>query len=98
MSVDFTALNTIKTTEPTKTTNNTAMLKQPTGTNHFQFRFHQLGFAVEESCGGFCSIELFYFEGEALCNRSLRCNLSLTHSVLAMQDARHETTTLSPNY
>ena len=73
------------------------MLKQPSGTNHFQFRFHQFGFAVEEMCG-FCSTELFYFEREAPCNRSLRRGLTLTHSVLAMQDARHETTTLSPNY
>src|SRR6266568_5315052 len=63
------------------------MLKQPSGTNHFQFRFHQFGFAVGEIGGGFCSTELFYFEREALCNRSLRCDLSLTHSVLAMQDA-----------
>src|SRR5437667_8312832 len=69
-SVDFTAVNTINITEPMKTTNNTAMLKQPSGTNHFQFRFHQFGFAVEE-IGGFCSTELFYFEREAFCNRSL---------------------------
>jgi hypothetical protein len=39
--VDFIALNTINATEPTKATNNTNMLKQPTGTNHFQFRFPQ---------------------------------------------------------
>lgn len=74
------------------------MLKQPSGTNHFQFRFHQFGFAVEEIGDGFCSTELFYFEREAPCNRSLRRGLTLAHSVLAMQDARHETTTLSPNY
>src|SRR5438045_8358408 len=98
MSVDFTALNTINITEPTKTTNNTAMLKQPRGTNHFQFRFHQFGLGVGETGGAICSTAFFYFEGEAFCNRSLRCDLSLTHSVLAMQDAGHETTTLPSNY
>jgi hypothetical protein len=74
------------------------MLKQPSGTNHFQFRLHQLAFGVGGIIGGVWSTELFYFEGEALRNRSLRCDLSLTHSVFAMQDARHETTTFSPNY
>ena len=74
------------------------MLKQPRGTNHFQFRFHQFGLGVGETGGAICSTAFFYFEGEAFCNRSLRRDLSLTHSVLAMQDARHETTTLSPNY
>jgi hypothetical protein len=53
------------------------MLKQPSGTNHFQFRLHQFGFAVEEIGGGFCSTQLFYFEREDLCNRSLRCALSV---------------------
>ena len=51
------------------------MLKQPSGTNHFQFRFHQFGFGVEE-IGGFCSTKLFYFRREAVCNRSLRCDLA----------------------
>jgi hypothetical protein len=96
-SVDFTALNTIKSTEPTKTTNNTAILKQPRGTNHFQFRFHQLAFGVGGTGGGICSTEPFYFEREAFCNRSLRCDLSLTGSVAARQDAGHEITTLSSN-
>ena len=33
-SVDFTVLNTIKMIEATKTTNNSAMLRQPSETNH----------------------------------------------------------------
>jgi hypothetical protein len=58
----------INITEQTKTTNNSAMLKQPRGTNHFQCRFHQFGFDVDEIGGGFCSTEFFYFERQALCN------------------------------
>ncbi len=58
-SVDFTALNTITTTEPTKRTNNSAMLKQPSGTNHFQFRFHQLRLGVGETAGCICSTATF---------------------------------------
>jgi hypothetical protein len=54
-SVDFIALNTIKAIETTKTPNNTNMLKQPTGTNHVQFRFHQLDRGVRGTAG-FCSI------------------------------------------
>jgi hypothetical protein len=53
--VDFTALNTIKATEAKKATSNITMLKQPNGTNHFQFRFHQFGLGVRETGGGFCS-------------------------------------------
>jgi hypothetical protein len=55
-------------TEPTKATNNSAMLKQPTGTNHFQLRFHQLGFRIGEAGGGVWSTESFYFGREARCN------------------------------
>lgn len=64
------------------------MLKQPRGTNHFQFRFRQFGLGTEETGGGgVCSTELFYLEREAFCNRSLRSDLRLTGSVTAMQDA-----------
>jgi len=34
------------------------MLKQPTGTNHVQFRFHQLGLGARGTGGGFCSTGL----------------------------------------
>jgi hypothetical protein len=68
--VDFIALNTINATEPTKATNNANMLKQPTGTNQFQFRFHQLGLGARGTGGGFCSTESFYFSREAFCNEN----------------------------
>jgi hypothetical protein len=55
--VDFIALNTINAIETTKETNNTNMPKQPTGTNHVQFRFHQLGRGVRGTAG-FCSMSL----------------------------------------
>ena len=74
------------------------MLRQPRGTNHFQFRFHQFGLGVGQTDDGICSTEVLYFEREAFCNRSLRCDLSLTGSVAAMQDVGHETTTLPSNY
>jgi hypothetical protein len=61
-SLDLTALNTIRTIDPTRTTNNIAMLKQPRGTNHFQFRFHQLGLGVRGIAGGSCSTRPFYVE------------------------------------
>jgi hypothetical protein len=38
------------------------MLKQPRGTNHFQFRFHQLGLGVRGIAGGSCSTRSFYVE------------------------------------
>jgi len=62
------ALNMIKATEPTKATNNSSMVKPPSGTNHRQFRIHQLRFALEGSGGALCSTELFYFNHQALCN------------------------------
>jgi len=69
--VDFIALNTINAIETTKATNNTNMLKQPTGTNHVQFRFHQLGLGGRGTGGGFCSMEFFYVSRGAFCNHSL---------------------------
>jgi hypothetical protein len=45
--VDFIALNTINAIEATKATNNTSVPKQPAGTNHFQFRVHQLECGVK---------------------------------------------------
>jgi hypothetical protein len=39
------------------------MLKQPSGTNHFQFRFHQFDLGVGGIGGGVCSIEAFYVGG-----------------------------------
>jgi hypothetical protein len=69
--VDFIALNTINAIETTKATNNTNMLKQPSGTNQFQFRFHQLGLGVKGTGGGFCSTGVFYFSRKAFCNHSL---------------------------
>jgi hypothetical protein len=59
--VDFIALNTINAIEPTNATNNTNMLKQPSGTNHFQFRFHQLGLGVKGTVG-FCCTEPFLLQ------------------------------------
>src|SRR5204863_398109 len=53
----------IRTTEATKTTTNAAMLKQPSGTNRFQFRLHQFGLRVGAIGGGICSIEAFYVGG-----------------------------------
>ncbi|PYL39484.1 MAG: hypothetical protein DMF36_05405 [Verrucomicrobia bacterium] len=69
--MDFIALNTINAIETTKATNNTNMLKQPTGTNHVQFRFHQFGLGARGIGGGFCSMEFFYVSREAFCNHSL---------------------------
>jgi hypothetical protein len=46
------------------------MLKQPTGTNQFQFRFHQLGLGVRGTGSGFCSTESFYFIRETFCNEN----------------------------
>jgi hypothetical protein len=51
--------------------NNVNVPKQPTGTNHFQFRIHQLGLGVRGTVG-FCSTESFYFSHEALCNHSFK--------------------------
>src|SRR5438876_10312347 len=62
MSLDFIALNTTRTIAPTKTPNSIAMLKQPRGTNHFQFRFHQLGLGVRGTAGRSCSTRPFYVE------------------------------------
>jgi hypothetical protein len=54
------------------------MLKQPSGTNHFQFRVHQFALGVGKIGGGVCSTEPFYVEGELVGNLSLRCDLRLT--------------------
>src|SRR5438094_4318474 len=51
-SVDFIALKTITGIDPTKRTNSSATVKQPSGTNHFQFRFHQSGFGVAGCVSG----------------------------------------------
>src|SRR5215217_4525863 len=56
---------------PTKATNNIKILKQPAGTNHFQFRVQQLERGVRGTAG-FCSMERFYFSPEALCNHSFK--------------------------
>jgi hypothetical protein len=53
-------------------TNNIAMLRQPSGTNHFQLRFHQFGFGVGGIADVICSTNVFYFECDALCNGFLR--------------------------
>ena len=76
------------------------MLKQPSGTNHFQFRFHQFGLGVGETggSGGICSTATLYAERELLRNQSLCRSRSLTDSVAIRQNAAHEITTLSPNY
>jgi hypothetical protein len=52
--------------------NNVNVPRQPTGTNHFQFRFHQLGLGVSGTVGGFCSMKSFYFSPEAWCNHSFK--------------------------
>ena len=70
--MDFIALNTINATEPTKAMNNVNVPRQPTGTNHFQFRFHQLGLGVSGTVGGFCSMKSFYFSPEASSNHSFK--------------------------
>src|SRR5882724_8857955 len=44
-SVDLIALKTIMTIEPTKATRRIKIVRQPVGTNHFQFRVHQLPLA-----------------------------------------------------
>jgi hypothetical protein len=67
--VDFIALKTINAIEPTNATNNANMLRQPAGTNHFQFRIHQLGRGVRGTAG-FCSMEPFYFSSGDFCNHS----------------------------
>ena len=68
-------LNKIKMIEATKTTNNSAMLRQPSE-NHFQFRFHQFSFGVG-GIGGVCSTQRFYVEAEVLGNESLRLQSKL---------------------
>jgi hypothetical protein len=50
--VDFIALKTIKTIDPTNTRNSSATVKQHSGTNHFQFRLHQFGFGVAACVSG----------------------------------------------
>src|SRR5262245_52772959 len=70
-SVDFIALKTITSIDPTNTRNSSAMLTQPNGTNHFQFRFHQFGFGIA-GCVSDWSTGLFYFSDEALCNASVQ--------------------------
>ena len=69
-SVDFIALKTITSIEPTKTTNSSTTVRQPAGTNHFQFRFHQLGLCVGIA-GWVCSTKFFYFNHKPICNGSL---------------------------
>jgi len=74
------------------------MLRQPTGTNHFQLRFHQFAFGIRGTVHAVSSIESLYVEGELDGNQSLRCDVRLTARGAEGQDARHEATTLSPNY
>lgn len=69
-------LNKIKMIEATKTTNNSAMLSQPSETNHFQFRFHQFSFGVG-GIGGVCSTQRFYVEAAVLGNESFRLQSKL---------------------
>lgn len=65
------------TIEATKTRKNAKIVRQPVGTNHFQFRVHQLDRGLEGRGGGFCSTELFYLDREARCKQSLRCDLAV---------------------
>src|ERR1700746_488152 len=51
-SLDFIALKTITSIDPTNRRNSSATLKQPNGTNHFQFSFHQFGLAAAACAGG----------------------------------------------
>jgi len=44
------------------------MLKQPSGTNHFQFRFHQFGLSVGGIGGDVWSTEPFYVESQLFGN------------------------------
>jgi len=46
------------------------MVKQPVGTNHFQFLVHQLSFDCGGIGGGTCSINLFYFKRREFYNLS----------------------------
>ena len=51
--------------------NSSATVKQPSGTNHFQFRFHQFGLGVAGCVSGW-STSLFYFSDEVICNASVQ--------------------------
>jgi hypothetical protein len=64
------------------------MLKQPAGTNHFQFRIHQLGLGVSGTVGGFCSIKSFYFSPEALSNHSFKA-MQTTDQFFVLDVARY---------
>jgi len=76
----------MRTTDPAKTTNNAATLKQPTGTNHFQFRVHQFGLGVGTTGADVCSTGSLYVADEVLGNQSLRCDLGLTRYAGSPQD------------
>src|SRR5262249_8032748 len=67
MSVDFIALKTTTSTEPTNIRNSSATVKHHGGTNQFQFRFHQFGLDVG-GIGGVGSTQLLYSESNAFCN------------------------------
>src|SRR5438132_8045226 len=97
-SVDFIALNTINAIETTKATNNTNMLKQPTGTNHVQFRFHQFGLGGRGIGGGFAPRSLSTSAAKlfAIIPCNWRFVPGLTGPVSAMQDGCREKTILSP--
>jgi len=69
--VDFIALKTITSIDPTNARNSSVTPKQPSGTNHFQFRFHQFGFGVGESAG-LGSTQFFYSEANGFCNAVLK--------------------------
>ena len=55
------------------------MLKQPRGTNHFQFRFHQFGLGAGGTGGGICSMELSTLSAKSLATnlcKAVLCNWS----------------------
>src|SRR5881392_3333228 len=60
--------------DATKATKNIATLRQPSGTNHFQFRVHQFGFE-DETAGGAWSIDASMSDEKSLATQLFACHL-----------------------